>query len=118
MGADFHEAVTDISVVDMGQDDDLELAVVAGEMPLDRPAEIALPDVEHEPDRAENMRFREFRRALRDAVEVPLVVRTDGAMDRPAIRREIEPRRSERAGIDAVGIALVDGEDEPHPNVG
>src|SRR5271170_6043379 len=117
MGAHFQKAITGIGVVDPGPDDDFELAVVAGEMPFDGTAEIALPDVEHEPDRAEDMRFREFERALGNGVEMALVVRTDRAMDRSAERRQIKLRRAERPRIDAVGIALVDREDETHPIV-
>jgi hypothetical protein len=87
-------------------------------MPLDAPAEIAFPDVEHEPDRAEHVRLRKFGRSFRDAIEMPLVVRADRTMDRSAERRQIELRRAERARVEAIRIALVDREDEAHPVVG
>ena len=118
MRADFHEAVTGIGVVESGKDDDLELPVVAREMPIDGAAEVTLPDVEHEADRAEDMCLLELRRALGDAIEMPLLVRAYRSIGRPAIRRQMEARRSERTGVDAIRGALVDRIDQQHPLVG
>src|SRR5208282_6345401 len=112
-----HETVAGRGVVDCGHDDDLELAVVASEMPFYALAEIALPDVKHEPNRAEDVRLLEFGRILRNAVEMALVVGADGAMDQPTKRRQCKARGAEGPWIDAIGEALVDREDEAHPIV-
>jgi hypothetical protein len=112
-----HEAVAGIGVVEPRQDDDFEFAIVAREMPVDAPAEIALPDVEHEADGPEHVRFAKLGRVDRNCVEMPFVVRTDWATDPSAVGRQIKFRRAQGACIDAIRIALVDREDEAHPLV-
>src|ERR1700677_529028 len=117
MRSDLHEPVTGVGIVDPRRDDDLELGVVAGEMPFYGMAEITLPDVEHEADGSEHVRLAKLGRVDRNCIEVPFVVRTDWAMDASAVGWQINLRRAQRARIDAVGIALVDREDEAHPLV-
>src|ERR1700728_3015706 len=117
MRSNLHEPVTGVRIVDPRRDNDLKLGVVAGEMPFYGMAEIALPDVEHEADGPEHMGLAKLGRVERDCIEVPLFVRTDWAMDPPAVGRQIKFRRAQGACIDAIRIALVDREDEAHPLV-
>ena len=115
MRPNLHKPVAGVGVIEPRQDHDLELLIIVGEMPFDAAAEIALPDVEHEAHRPEDMRFGELGRADGDCVEVPFVIWADRTMDPSAEGWEIEPRRAERPRIDAIGVALVDRQNETHP---
>ena len=88
MRANLHEAVADMRVVEAGQHDNLELGKVRREMPDDRTLKIGFPDVEHEAESAEHMRFREFRRPQRDMVEVTVGTWVHRPLARALPRRE------------------------------
>ena len=114
MRADFHEAIAGIGVVEPWQDGDLEPAVVRREMPFDPPAEVAFPDVQHETNRAEHVRFGKFRRSRKEMIEMTFGVRKDRRQHRPFPGRKIKMRGAQGPGIHAIGETLADRVDEMH----
>src|ERR1700689_4227710 len=118
MGADFHEAVAGIGVVETRQDGDLELSIVRREMPFDPPAEVAFPDVQPEPHRAEHVRFGKFRRSRKEMIEMTFSVRKDRLEHRPFPGRKIKMGGTQGSWIHAVRETLADRPDEAHPFIG
>ncbi len=118
MRAHLHEAVARIGVVETRQDADLEPPIVLSEMPFDPMAEITLPNVERETRCAEHMRFCEFKCSLGEIIEIAVGVRKDGPEDGPVPGRQIEMRRAQGAGIEAVRETFADRADDVHPVIG
>ena len=118
MRADFHEAVAGVGVVEPRQDGDLQPAVIRREMPFDPPAEVAFPDVQHEPHCPEHVRFGKFRRSRNEMIEMTFCVRNYRRQHRPFPGRKIKIRGAQRPGIHTVGEALAHRVHEMHASVG
>src|ERR1700677_621842 len=118
MRADLHEAVAGIGVVEPRQDGDLQPAVIRREMPFDPPTEVAFPDIQDEPHRAEHMRFGKFRRSNRQMIEMTFGAGSDGRRCTSFPGRQIQMGRAQRTGADAVGETFADRVDEVNSVVG
>jgi hypothetical protein len=87
-------------------------------MPFDRPAEIALPDVEDEAGGPVDMGLLEFRRVQVYVVEMAIGAGECGRADRPVPGRHIHIGPAEGQFIDAIGRELADRIDDIDAVVG
>ncbi len=88
------------------------------EMPGDAPAEIPLPDVEGEADRAIGMGGLEFRRTDLEVIEMAVGVGQGRRADRPAPGRQGQVGRTVGRKVEAVRLALAHRVDHVHAVVG
>ena len=89
--------------------------VATNEMPIEAPAEVALPDVEDEANRSVEMRHLELRRSKLEIVEMAIRIGFGGGKDRALPWREEHVRRIGWVGLDAVGRGLTDRMDGVYP---
>ena len=110
--ADLDETVAGIGVVEDRQDRELDPRLITSKMPLDRPAKVALPHVEDESDRAEEVCHLELRSAGLEIVEMSFRIRLRRCSDLSVPRRQEQARHLARVVRDAIRLRLpnrVDG---------
>ncbi|GLS33409.1 hypothetical protein GCM10007937_51200 [Mesorhizobium albiziae] len=119
MNSYLQEAVSHEGILyEIALQNQLELVEVAGEVPFDWMAEIALPDIERSPYDTEKVRCLKFRTFNLDAIEMAVGIGEGRRKGRAG------PRRQDIGGIaepilgKAIGCPLADRIDDIHAIVG